>query len=308
MIIKKLNYRIVLPGFTLAELLTAVVVFVAITIMAVAVYINVFAANRKANADRIVIDETTYLVEKIVKDIRNGNIDYPGYYRWARNSYDYTVVPDPDDTKQNYLEYEGQTPGYIAPDVPGNTPPMSAVTGVEDCTADSCTPPNGVYPGLMILSSDGSTRTIFQLYENDRDGNPTTDKQGEIVMYRERLIEANDGNWYWIDADVKDEANGGSCDYTAPDLDSDCDVVENVISSHRIDVTDFSFTISPARDPFLAYDDISVQQQPMIRLSVTAEPSVDFPAGPGSPIPISITTSISIRTYGEALWVPFEDL
>lgn len=262
-------------GYTLIEVLVASTIFAVIAVIALTAYVSIFGANRRADAERRLVDETAFLSERIVKEIRNAQIDYPEYRRWAVQGGAGTA-PDVDETAADYARYLEQTPAGFAG--------LEAITGNEDLM-DTATE---FYPGLVLLSPDGDCRVRIRRGEDDA--------RGVLYIRQERLV-SDAGVWTWV---------------TAPPVFSPVEVgpppcvpyAEQELSSERMDVTDFSFQLTPLRDPFFAYEDIAVQQQPMVLLRLRARTHADFWRGPMDAPTIELSTTVSIRGYSVASWVP----
>ncbi len=280
-------------GFTLVELLTAMSIFLVVSTIALSVFINVYSANRSTDAERVLMDEASFVQETIVKDVRNGVIDYPEYWRWTRKPIA-DPTPPLDGIRESYLAYVTQSTDAL--------PGLAAVA-----------PDVGLYqeaPGLVILSPEGDTRLRFWRSEEDRTpfggGDPVT--EGVLLVARERLVRIPSGTanspsddpWYWIDADATE------CDATdLPPIeatDARCLAQGRPFSSDKINVRELSFTLSPTRDPFFAYDDTTVQIQPSVSVRITMELSATVGSGRTTTPSVTLQTTSSIRSYSTVAW------
>lgn len=93
-------------GFTLMELLVAGSIFSIISLVAMTIFINVVRTNRRINLENHIYTESHILMEKIVREIRQGTIDYEEYQsRQVLLAADYG---------ENYGEYAKKFyhPGY----------------------------------------------------------------------------------------------------------------------------------------------------------------------------------------------------
>lgn len=102
-------------GFTLAELMIATTVLALIMTFSVAIYLNFFWSTRNLKAANLVYEEARFTMERIVKEVRNGTIDYEEYYNQnlvkgrISGSYDYILN---DTYAQDYCQYSRQFYDY----------------------------------------------------------------------------------------------------------------------------------------------------------------------------------------------------
>lgn len=260
------------PGFTIIELLIASILFVFLAVSAISIFMYVMNMQRQINTQKKLQDETRYLIEKMVKEVRNGTIDYGFYY-----SERY-----PGDT---YEDYE-------------NLPPDGTVEGYVGEIGD-----NGLVEELVIVHLDGTQRTRF-IRETVE---PTCDPDFEacefnLVMTKEGYIDddpadAIDPTWRPISWSFNMEEN----DFELTEA-ADATEAEDVLNSNRVTISDLRFIVSPQKDPFKFYDDISVQEHPMITIFLETEYQDDTLRT----TPVSIQTSVSIRTYKHIPWEVIE--
>lgn len=83
-------------GFTLVELLVAMSIFVVVSLISVTVFAQIIRSQTYLNDRRNLQEEGRFLLEKIVKELKNGTIDYPQYHmtNWPGTTYaEYIALP-----------------------------------------------------------------------------------------------------------------------------------------------------------------------------------------------------------------------
>jgi len=76
-------------GMTLVELMIASIILTAVLTIVMSAYANFTSAKRKILLSSEIYNETRFLVERIVREIHNGTIDYQGY--WRENLLNHTA-------------------------------------------------------------------------------------------------------------------------------------------------------------------------------------------------------------------------
>lgn len=100
-------------GFTLAEMLVAVSVFILIMAATVAIFVSVVRAQRKAQALRAVLDDSRYSLELMARQIRMAKIDYDAYGGSVTEPQETLYLIDSQGTshifsfRSNRLEFDG---------------------------------------------------------------------------------------------------------------------------------------------------------------------------------------------------------
>lgn len=151
-------------GFTLIEVLVAMSIFGLIVALASMSFTNIFRQNARLNAQRHLQEDSNYLMEKIVKEVRNGSVDFASHHI-ANNFVGGGALNCPTDTVcyQSYLALHNDT----------DSPPSVTNTGEET---------------LYLLSADGISRTVLALANSN------------INLVRQTLepedpFDASKGNW-----------------------------------------------------------------------------------------------------------------
>ena len=67
-------------GFTLIELMISITVLGLIMGISSSIYVNFFGSMRNLKAANNVYGESRFLMERVVREVRNGTIDYEEYY------------------------------------------------------------------------------------------------------------------------------------------------------------------------------------------------------------------------------------
>jgi len=314
-------------GFTLVETLVSVGVFTVIMGLVATVMFNTFAHDRKTRVSRMLYEETRVVLERMVKEVRKGTIDFEEYYSWHRCAGSCADVPaDDTDYGKNYGYYALQfyrdaSAGVTqAPPDPAelsrqdenigiNISPLEPALGDgrAHVRCDDVNLPS--YPGttdgyeqceLYIISMDGTEKTIFRV---EQDG----------TEYRLSMLKLQ-GHDYGIDhvaaiSGGDPTENDGQMDTWLADSNSDFAGYDfRLIQPDTINIKSLKFFISPLEDPrknfacFEAGADClaGVQIQPHVTIILTAEPSLPQLAGIKGKIPtVTLQTTITARAQNE---------
>jgi prepilin-type N-terminal cleavage/methylation domain-containing protein len=119
-------------GFTLIELLISITIFAVVMALVTGSFTNILRGYQQKNIERHVFEEARFIMEKIVKEIRNGAIDY-AYY----NTHAGTISEDAD---INYFDYYNLDAGEL---IVGD----NELEPVQDI--------------LAVVKQDGSSRSMF---------------------------------------------------------------------------------------------------------------------------------------------------
>ncbi|MBU1017997.1 hypothetical protein KKA33_03135 [Patescibacteria group bacterium] len=263
-------------------------------------------------------------MERIVKEIRNGSVDYEEYYNQSANFFGTGIN---ETYGQNYCQYSRQF--YSAgPDGKYGTYDDES-TGVRN--PDTAAPiESPIQEQLYLIDPAGIHRTYLRRIETtDELGNPI----GKVALLK--LV----GKDYGVDhlADGENSFNCGrdegekdglvdtwvcddgfDCSFVTPgDLAPDCsgqvevirddpDNLENSsyvdITPSSLDVVDLKFFITPSDDPRKAYADPDVQIQPhvTVKLIIRASPRIASQIRGNTP-DIVLESTISSRTQSEII-------
>ena len=269
-------------GFTLIELLVAMTIFIFLAVAAVQIFFYVLHMQRNINTQKKLQDETRFLIERVVKEYRNGTIDFPEYY--IKN-----VIGEPTYEDYTDLPPDGSVEQYVGTDG------------------------DGVENALYIIYPSGNERTVFFLGEKQTDGTgctqedieacictPDTDDDGivdkdcDLMMRKEKYIDEGASGDVWKEVNWTWTADNG---FTLTEVDNSGEGTE-VLNSSLIRIDNLEFYISPPKDPFKFYDDNDVQYHPMVTIYLTTsyiDPSLKTN-------PVEIQTSVSSRLYHEIEW------
>ncbi len=271
-------------GFTLIELLVAMTLFVFLAVSAVQIFFYVLHVQRDINTQKKLQDETRFLIERVVKEYRNGTIDFPEYYILDAVG------------SQEYADYV-------------DLPPDGSVSAYVGSSGDS------IDNELYIIYPSGDERTVFFLGDKAANGEgcketaiqncictPDTDSSGvvddddtpcDLMMRKEKYFDGGVGvdtweevNWTW------------ETDHFALTKVTNAGDGTEVINSSRLRINDLTFFITPAKDPFKFFDDSDVQYHPMVTIYLTTayiEDTLNLD-------PVEIQTSVSSRLYHEIEW------
>jgi len=88
-------------GFTLVEMIVSVAIFSTVVLVAVGALLSIVAANRKANALRVVMENLNFAMESIARDIRTGD----GYSCGSGGDCSYDDAISFNDQKGNPVSY-----------------------------------------------------------------------------------------------------------------------------------------------------------------------------------------------------------
>jgi prepilin-type N-terminal cleavage/methylation domain-containing protein len=298
-------------AFTVIELMVSLTILTMISLGAARIYMNYTASSRDLKASNLVYQEARFLMERIVREVRQNAVDYEGYF--SRNVLQSQgAVPDPvynenfEDASYNdfYCWYDmmfysdgadddlltfddNDSTGLRNPDYYGDVPAIS-----DGGTA------NPMQDELQLINISGNTKTIIKRIEDS--GTPTI---GRVAMLRlvgqdfgtDRINASDpdlDGS-FTIGCDPDNRENDGLIDTwlcdegfvcpteTVEDFDilSTCEgVIHRAddssfvdISPSAVNVVNLKFIIAPEDDPWKAYNSDSGQIQPHITIQMTVE-------------------------------------
>ncbi len=320
-------------GFTIAELLVATVILAIIITTAIVVYANFFNSIRNIKAANLVYEEARFTMERIVKEIRNGSIDYEEYYNQTAN---FPLGIGLNKTYgQNYCEYSRQfySPG---PDGQyGTFDDESTGERNENAPIPIDTP---IQEKLYLIDSIGTHRTYIQRIQTTDDSNPPN-AIGKIAILK---LDGKDYGLNKVDGGPagcsRDQgegdglidtwfcAKGFDCDKVTPpgDLGPGCsesyDIIvddpgtlpddlydlENSsfvdITPAALDIVSLKFFITPQEDPRKAYSNIDIQIQPHVTVKMIARANPSIAAEFRGNVPdIVLESTISTRAQKEII-------
>lgn len=89
-------------GFTLIEMLVAVAIFGMFSVLAALMFTNVVRMHKQINLENSVLEDSRYLMEKMVRLVRNNTVDYDEYYNRKVIA---SFLPDASSYGQNFGYY-----------------------------------------------------------------------------------------------------------------------------------------------------------------------------------------------------------
>lgn len=285
-------------GVTLAELMISVTVLALIVTFSTGVYLNFFSSVRNVRAANLVYEEARFTMERIVKEIRNGTVDYEEYYNRNLGGGSYG---------QNYCQYNRQftTPGPdneygTFDDI--NTGVSAAASAISQPITDELylINVNGdrrVYIKRIVANGIGRVGLLqlngfdYGIDHAESDGGACPPDLGE----KDGRID------YWLCAD------GFECDRVpegspcVQQVDAITDDSFRPITPASLDVASLKFIVSPSDDPRKAYNVPALQAQPQVtvRLTARANAKLTNDARPEKQPDITLSSAVSARIYHE---------
>lgn len=293
-----LNQKNNKTGFTLAELLVVITIFSIVMMTATALYSRYTSADRRLKLENELYEETRFTLERIVKEFREGTVDYEEYWNQRNTGLC--------GNGEIYGRY-GNCYGFYANQFyTGTLNNGQFVTDAVSAYQQS---------ELYIIDSTGTKRTYLKCDSCDNNPNPSgrlkiLELNGYDIGYKTHTISAprysalfNDGKIdTWVCAkDYKCNGNPSNGTETAPKLNGNNDGWENY-SPPTINITDLKFYIAPLKDPRKAFNESteSVQMQPHITIILTAELSdAKYKGVPGKKPSLTLQTTVSARVFNE---------
>lgn len=309
-------------GYTLAELLVVITLFTTVTLIASALYTRYSSSERKLRTENNLYEETRFTLERIVKEFREGTIDYEEYWNQANAgngdctlySSGATVYEETYGTFGNcYKDYANVF--YDSNKLSVGQNPSNAVTQAQQASQNAVSTAGTLayrQDELYIINNSGNEKTLLRC--NNCDTNPdNTPGQLQILQLKGHdvgynngsIIQAtlNDGvNDKWVCA--RDfTCNGGLSDGTSTasqPMNNNDGWIDYSPSS--LDITNLDFYIAPLEDPRKAYneDSSSIQMQPHTTIIITAQTSKKKSRGlPGKKPVLTLQTTVSGRVFSE---------
>ncbi|MBI5421632.1 prepilin-type N-terminal cleavage/methylation domain-containing protein [Candidatus Peregrinibacteria bacterium] len=165
-------------GFTLAEMLIATVILMILIGTAAATSANFFNSIRNIQAANVVYGEADFTMERIMKEIRSGTVDYEEYYNQSANFFG---TETNETYGQNYCQYSRQ---FYGPGPDGKFGTFDdESTGVRRADAAPISTP--IQNKLYLIDASGTRRTYFQRVEVTKtDANGKTVTIGKVGMLK----------------------------------------------------------------------------------------------------------------------------
>ena len=158
-------------GMTLIELIIASVILLLVLTVVVSTFANFSASKRKLLLSNEVYSETRFLLERIVREIHNGTIDYQGYWRenlFNQTAENWSYQTDTSNPDPNNHIFEGSN-------LKGTEIDTSQRTGWGLNAIKNCSDPDDLTDSL---------------YDTDAhvDGSPTNKEKDILYNYRYQFI------------------------------------------------------------------------------------------------------------------------
>lgn len=320
-------------GFTIIELMVAISVLTIIALFGANIYLSYTQSARNLKANNLIQEEGRFLMEKIIKEIRQGSIDYEEYFNQSNDGSGGLFGATLGVLGQNYCQYDRAF--YTAGE--------DGLMPTEDDESQGTLNPAYVeaistplQENLYLINNAGNQRTYFTRVERDVSGNTI----GKLAMLRlvghdygtdsiNSLDSYNGEQATDTDCQPDERENDGLIDtwHCHPDFSCDRDVdingtdfpicngyghniVNDVldadhsfedISPNAINLVDLNFFLSPADDPWKAYENNIVQNQPYITIQmvIEANPAVVSGLEEGRVPRIVLNSTITTRNYSE---------
>jgi prepilin-type N-terminal cleavage/methylation domain-containing protein len=287
-------------GFTMVEAIIAISIFLIVIATATGMFTDAFASKRKAELSRMLYEESRIALERVVKEVRRGTIDYEEYFSKTK----LTAVG----YGANYGEYAAKF--YLSPT--GSVP--TAANEVTRYYENVGVNGGGEALGgdysqdeLYLITAEGNEKTIIKLGSEDYLGTAdTSDDENRLVMLKLPGRDS-DGDGQINDWDIYNAGAGKSpdtfLDFCQDYTGNECTTYQfQKIQPDSIKITSLKFFIAPLEDPRKAFATFTdpIQQQPHVTILLTAEPSALYDRGIRGNLPtVTLQTTVAARAQNE---------
>ena len=232
-------------GYSLLELLVAMTIFSGIFLGIWGLVGNLQFSQNKIVVSNDFYDESRLLMERIVQMVRNNTIDYDRYYcdrnTQCAGKYEEAFYDDKSGKERNLGDGD---------------------TAFDDLTGKP----------LYLINAERTVRTAITTAPNDILSTDVDFQVGALVVQTQVGKDTdNDGKideWVSTVSDCEDIETGSE---TEPELFCKRAHGWTSIAPDQVQVTTFALTISPNKDPYLAFKDPNVQIQPFVRIGMTTQ-------------------------------------
>ncbi len=314
------------------ETLVAISVFVVVIGISMSLFTDAFAVDRKTKVARLLYEESRVALDRVVKEVRRGTVDYEEYWSWYRatggdgstipttaadygKNYGYYALqffrdvdfpisaPTNPTAKTRYDENVGTNVGgsSFLNGVPALDDATSVNYGTDNCGADKVPlqPDSNGYEQceLYLITADGTEKTILKLI-------PDTDTIDGETEYRLAMLRL-------AGRDTDSDSQIDTWDLFGDYQDSLGAPVFQKIQPDSIQITSLKFIVAPLEDPRKAFADFddAVQIHPYVTVVLTARPSsarlLDgiwvLPSTKGAAPEITLQTTVSTRAQNEVV-------
>jgi prepilin-type N-terminal cleavage/methylation domain-containing protein len=176
-------------GFTIVELSVALVMLSMISVFAGRIYLNYMNASRDLKAANLVYEEARFMMEKIVREVRQNGIDYEQYFNQnVMIPLNLILLSETETYTDNYCSYSSffndsgpdGDPATLGDNESRGVRNPQRLTDIEAASID----PSAVRPienELYLINIAGNTRTILTRVEKDVNGD-TIGKIAELKL------------------------------------------------------------------------------------------------------------------------------
>lgn len=187
------KFRVNKKGFTIAELMISVTILTILMTIASSIYSNFFGSIRNLKAANTVYEEARFVMERIVKEVRNGTIDYEEYFNQnllKQNLSNYESIRN-ETYARDYCQYSRQFYNLGPDDELGTIDDESTGTRVENdlitgaqvppAIGDLSGNPEPIQNDLFLININGDKRSYIKRIEKE-DGTNTIGKIGLLRL------------------------------------------------------------------------------------------------------------------------------
>jgi prepilin-type N-terminal cleavage/methylation domain-containing protein len=289
-------------GFTMVEAIVAISIFLIVIATATGMFTDAFASKRKAELSRMLYEESRIALERVVKEVRRGTIDYEEYYSKIRMTSD--------EYGKNYGEYAAKF--YRAPttgDVPTDATEVTRLyeNVGENGSLESALDAN-LQAELYLITAEGNEKTVIKVESEDYLGTPSNllDDEDRLVMLklpgRDSDGDGQINDWDIYNAGVE-QSPDTFLDFCQTYTGDECTTYQfQKIQPDSIKITSLKFFIAPLEDPRKAFAKFTndIQQQPHVTILLTAESSALYDRGIRGNLPtVTLQTTVAARAQNE---------
>ncbi|MFA6458585.1 MAG: type II secretion system protein [Patescibacteria group bacterium] len=310
-------------GFTLIEAIIAISIFLVIITATSGIFTDAFASQRKAEVSKIVYEEGRIALERIVKEMRRGTIDYEEYwnrFKWQSTETDnqFYGLNYGDYARYFYRDANGLVPDPVTRldeniGVNADVAPLGDASSLAVCTPPFIPTAVTDFSGyeqceLYLITADGTEKTVFKLIPEF----VGTDREYHLEMLK---LEGRDYGDDGIVATLDTGESDGQIDSWVPAVDFCSAYAAGVCTTRQfqkiqpdsIQITSLKFFVAPLEDPRKAFAEFTddIQQQPHVMIEMTVNPSASRAHGVRGEIPsITLQTTVGARAQNEVKSLP----
>jgi len=304
----------------LIETIVASAIFGVVAVLAVALLVNISALQRRIDTDKILQEETRLIMERIVKEIRGGTIDYEEYWN---NQQSGTIFSGYGNFGNFYTCYQNSGSGCAASgaqrygeykfqfyDDVDNNHILDTAKGDRNLGRGPDALLRFDQNELYLISSSGDERTYLRMRPDVKGVNRLQilkltgkdyglDHDINVIDTDGSSLDKRIDTWICAkDFSCSGNLSGVLVNKEFAPFDKDEGWVE--ISPSEISIEELKFYTTPLKDPRKAFDEVNnaVQMQPKITVTIVAELS-ELARVTGEKAPFSFQTTVTTREYKE---------